>query len=369
MTRLYVHAPTPPFPRIAGPIGGTVSRRDWSLSQDSFADVSVSGRDLDEVWIRPGMCWLLDDSNLGERPWAGFVESQQLPLNADSVRVELMGPKRALLSIEMAVRLPVNTSRAYAVKQALDAAQTRHGGIFPGIIDPVEGPAVLLDVRGETISDFIDTLHDEIRGGEWRERVEVIGDGAELRFYLDFGLVQQPTNIILERGDLVEGLITRKRVPGSVAVLGESSGFESREGATTSYESGSSAAEPPTGRTPPLSAVATEVLRERAIGPASVFHQVVISERSAGDIAGLTAQHHEEALRHLDEVLLVVDMTRASTQRIVLGDIIRLVVPDWAAPLNLAVDERLHVIGTTVNAAAGQRELRCLVQRLGADRG
>lgn len=370
-TRCYVHSSVPPFQRIAGPIFVSSPDRTWGLSEPSQARITVAGADINEEWIRPGMCWVVDDSSLGEPIWAGFVSSQVIPLTADNLDIELIGPKKAMLEIEFAVRLPINATRAYVIRQAIEAAQVRHGGILPGNIDATEGAAVPMDVRGETISDFIDTLHDETGLAEWRERVEPLYGGDELVFYLDFGKLQRKTDIVLGRRDLVDGLFVRERVPASLTLMGSNVGFEQRESATVALESGTSAGEPTAGTLSILDASSRDKITERNIGPASARHVTVISERigqlitsgeagrGAVDLSELARQKHVDELRRMDEVLLTVDMTRTSTQRVRLGDVIRLDVPDWGSPITTPLYLNLHVIKTEINSDSGERRLEC----------
>ena len=360
-TRCYIHNPVPPFVRIAGPIYVSSSFRNLGLSNDSSASVVVSGADILEEWIRPGMCWVIDDSDLGEPIWAGFVNVQPIPLFSDQLTIQLIGPKKAMLEIELAVRLPINSTRAYAVSQAMEAAQIRHGGIYPGDIDPTEGVAEPIDVRGETISDFINTLHDETGTAEWRERVESLYGGDELIFYLDFGKLQHPTDIVLGRRDLSDGFFTRERIPSSLTLVGSNIGFEQRATSTVALESGTVAGEPTAGTLSPLDADTRKKISERVIGPASSYHVTQISERINGDLAEFSRQRHIELLQKMDEVLLTLDMTRTNTQAVRLGDIIRLQVQNWGGSLNIDVNLKLHVVQTDINANAGERTLECRV--------
>jgi len=187
-TEISVHNPIPPFIRIAGPIPFSNLSREIGLSLDSHAEFSVSSEDIDQSWIRPGMCWSIKQT--GEDLWAGFISSQSIPFRARDIPISLVGPKQALLSVELAVRLPVRVSRGFAIQQALLAAQSQNIGIFPGLIDQ-EGAAIPLEVRGETISNFIDTVKEAAAGSDWRERV--YAEGNTLKFVLDFGLLQRET--------------------------------------------------------------------------------------------------------------------------------------------------------------------------------
>ncbi len=304
------------------------------------------------------MCWVVDDSALGEPIWAGFVNEQAIPLNADQIDIDLIGPKRALLEVEMAVRLPVNSTRAYAVATALESAQIRHGGIQPGEIDATDGVAVPLEARGETVSDFINTLKTET-GGDWRERVEPLAGGGELVFYIDFGTLKRSTGITLSRRDLVDGLFTRERVPASLTFLSSAAGFEEREAAVASIETGATGEQGDTLAV--LDAQIRDKLQERLIGPGAAFHSTQISERVSGDLASYGRIRHKEILDRMDEVLLTVDMSRSNPQAVRLGDVFRLDVQDWGAPLSITLDVKLHVFNTEINADAGTRVLECRV--------
>jgi len=355
--RLYVHEPKPPYTLIAGPIRAASIDRRYGLSEDSSADIGVAVGDMQIAWMRPGMCWRIDESTIGEPPWAGFVAAQDIPLAPEEVSLSLTGPKRALLSIELAVRFPGRVSPSYAIEQALIAAHTKHGGIFPGDIDPTQGTATEIDVRGETISDFIDTMREEAPGYEYRERCIVEDDGERLRFLLDFGPLQRPTNIVLHRNDLANGLYHRERITSGVTVLGSAIGFEGRESATTSAEGSTSASEPAAGAFSPLSAVASDLMNERAIGPAAQRHEIFISERVENDVLQVAELRHEELLRNVDEVFLQLDATKASVRRLQLGDIVRLEVPSWGSPLGFPVSVNIHVRHITPQSSLSRRDI------------
>ena len=358
-SRCYIHSGKPPFQRIAGPIfASTISRR-WGLSDPTSSRLTVAGDNIFEGWIRPGMVWFIDDSDYGEVPWAGFVAPQSVPLNADSLDINLIGPKKALLEIELAVKLPIYASKAYAVQRVIEAAQTRHGAIHPGIIDASSGAAIPMDVRGETISDFINTLTNETGNSEWRERVEIVSGGEELKFYLDFGTLKHPTNIRLGRSDLVDGLFIRSRVPTSLTLLGESFGFEERVAATVSSNPASLPAEP-SPQTISITEIDSESLRDIiSVGPGSQYHITQISERLSGDLQEVARQRHQELMDHVEEFILTVDMTRISPQKLRLGDVFHLDIPDWGKPLNRSVSVDLHLYLTEIDSERGERKLYC----------
>ena len=370
-TRAFVHLPTPPFQRLEGPISVSVPRRAAGLSENSNARFTVATSDIKESWIRPGMCWVIDDSDLGEPVWAGFVAPQAIPLFADFIDIELLGPKKAMLEIELAIRLPINATRSFAMKQVMEAAQLRHGGMSPGRIDAGEGAAFPIDVRGETVSDFIDTLHDELGSAEWLERVEPLYDGNELVFYMDFGPIRNPTGITLGKRDLVDGLFVRERVPASLTLLGSSGqGFSQRVAASSATATGTTASEPSQGPLTELTVQIKEKIAERNIGPGAARHITEISERIGENLSGsaregigsvaladVARQRHMDHLQRMDEVILTVDMTRTATQGIRLGDVFHLDVPDWGGGLNIPINLDLHVARTEITSENGERPL------------
>src|SRR3990167_5878827 len=168
----YVHAPRPPYTRLVGPFRIGAITHSYGLSEPSSCEITLSPGDLQFDWLLPGMCWSVEQLTIGEPLWAGFVgDTMDIPYQPDAITIPLIGPKQALLSMEMAVRLPVPTGRGFAVQRALEAAQQMDIGMDVGIIEQ-EGAPVNLEVRGETVSEFIDTVRDASAGADWRERVE-----------------------------------------------------------------------------------------------------------------------------------------------------------------------------------------------------
>jgi hypothetical protein len=352
MTLAYVHSPEPPFARRAGPIGVANIERDTGLSVDSFANLVVSAVDVQEAWLRPGMCWSVEQSEIGEPLWAGFVEEEELAYRAGSVRVPLKGPKVGLLSIEMAVRLPLQVSKGDAVKQALLQAQAQNRGVFPGIIEE-GGPAGELDVRGETISNFIETVKEQAAGADWRERVEF--DGTQLIFYLDFGALRHYTNLTIRPDDISDGVFTRKAFVASVTQMAQAPGFETRAAFSTAGRSQLSD-QPPDGTNQPLTAQVIDLMASRDIGPAAARHVVEISERQGPNrMSDFTAHRHVELLQGVDEIDLVLDATRPTPRAILVGDVVTLEVPDWACGLGL--HQAMHVRRITPDAQGGKRKI------------
>lgn len=352
-TRAYVHSPTAPFTRIAGPIAVSFIERQTGLSVNSFANLNVAFGDIQLQWLRNGMCWAIEQEDIGEVLWAGFVDVEQLPMDAESVPIRLVGPKEGLLSVEWAVRLPGRVSAGFAVREALVSVQTRGGGIRPGEIEEV-GPAIQIDARAETVSQFIDTIKEQ-GPFDWRERI--VQRDNELDFVLDFGLLQKRTNIVLSRNEIVTGIFSRSRVPASFTELGSASSFAERPAATVAGGARQTrAAEPTDGIFSPQNEVVAELLRNRDIGPGAVKHLVEVSERVAGgDIEVLAQQRHEEALRDVDEILLTLDGTKADAQRVQLGDVVKIDVPSWLPSFD--VNANVHVRHITPEDTTGERDV------------
>jgi len=349
-TFLFVHSPIAPFPRIAGPIPFSNLDRTIGLSIDSFANFSVAGEDLEEEWLRPGMCWAIEQT--GEELWAGFVDSQPIPFQADQIDINLVGPKRGLLSIELAIKLPIPVSRGFAVRQALLAAQSENVGMYPGEIEH-EGAAVILDVRGETISDFIETVKEAAAGADWREAV--IARGNELAFSLDFGQLKRNTNITIGREAVLDGLFTRQPIVSSVTVLGQGAGFEARQATSTIGSGGRTALEATDSSHRPLEGSIVDALVARDIGPAAGRHRIEISERFDQSLGEHAQERHLELLREAEEITLLLDGGRADVRRIRLGDVISLNIPNWA--LDLSINSRMHVREIHSDEPGGTREL------------
>ena len=349
-TEIFVHNPIPPFIRIAGPIPFTNLSREIGLSLDSNTRFSASSANLDQTWLRSGMCWSIEQT--GEEIWAGFIGTQTINFQATDVEISLVGPKRALLSVELAVRLPIPVSRGFAIQQALQAAQSQNIGIYPGEIDQ-EGSAIPIDVRGETISDFIDTIKEAAAGADWRERV--YAEGNTLKFTLDFGMLQRATNITIGPEAIVEGSFIRKPIVASVTMLGEAIGFEQRRAASTAGQRSQVALEAPDSILHPLGAAADELLTARNIGPAATRHIIEISERFEKDLEEHAQERHLELLQDSDEFSLTLDNTRPDVRRIQLGDIIRLRIPNWT--MDIAIDNKVHVREIRPDEPAGRREI------------
>src|SRR3990167_3409071 len=355
----YVHAPKPPYQRISGGIGISGVRRDYGLSSASRASFTVAAEDVLEAWLRPGMCWALEHPEIGEPLWAGFIATETLAFRASDVAIDLLGPKEALLSSEIAIRLPERVSLDFAIKEILLAVQSRLEIVmFPGEIDQVEGAAINLDVRAETASDYIDTLRDAVAGLDWRERV--VMNNNQLRFFLDFGVLRCETNIVLQDNDIVDGLLKRERLPTSFTSLSQAPSFAERRAVTTTVRGSRIAPEPADGALLPIGEPLASLLRERDIGPAAGRHAIEISERISNSGIGYHAtERHLELLGNVDEFTLTLDGTKTRPQQVQLGDVVSLQVADWA--LGAGVNSRIHIRNIEPQDEAGKRTVTAQV--------
>ena len=350
-TLLYPHAPRPPFEQLGGPLRPQSISRSYGLSEDGSASAVISLNDVDDLaWILPGSCWRIDQSDLGEPVWAGFMPQEDLPMDADTFTLALQGPKEALLSIEMAIDLPLRASPPFAARQAIVSAQSRRPGMLSGSIDR-GGTAVEIQARAETVSKFIDSLRSFDPTYDWRERIEF--RDRYLSFYLDFGILQNPTTHVIVRDHIVAGRFTRTRPVGSLTVLGASDRFRKRSRATVAVA----------GMVPALSEDPTrtilrprvDVLAARNIGPAASRHISEVQERVTSDVPGFAAARYEELLREVDTLLLTLDGTKAGGQTPQLGDIVRVSVPDWVP--GLQVDATVQIRHIAPRDEVGDRDM------------
>lgn len=349
----YVHNSRPPYERLAGPIYPNSADLEIGHSVQSNANMNISATDLTEAWIRPGVCWVLE-SLLGDDPWGGFVEEESLSFKPTTVSISLIGPKQALLEIEYGVRLPVPVTRGFAIKQILEVAQSLNIGVFPGIIEQ-EGAAVAIDVRGETLSGFIDSVK-EAAAVDWRERTLLNKEHNTVQFYIDFGILKKETDLVIENQDIVDGHneFTKKRAVSSLTVLGEAGSFADRNANVTGDRSrlGATASE----GVVPSDSELLDNLRQRDFGPAASRHRIEINERfGKGSVAEYISNRHAELLRSVDQITLTLDGTRTTGRSIKLGDVVRLNIIDWGLGMNL--DTKIHIVEIRPSPATGSKEV------------
>lgn len=343
MTLAYVHAPIPPFIRIAGPIGTVPGvTKTIGLSEDPDAAITVALADIDLDWIRPGMCWAIDQSDIGEDLWAGFVAPQRIPFRADRMAVQFIGAKEGLLSTELALQLSARVTRGFAVQEAIKAAAGKVGGILPGVIEQ-GGAAIEVEPRGETVSQFISSLRADSGDADWRERV--VADGNQLEFFLDFGTLEQRTNIVLRNIDLVTGYFVSDRLVVSLTEFGAGIGFSSRSASSVVAAQQRSALASPLADIQPASDVYSDLLAARDIGPAAVRHVSEVRDRVDEGITRFAPARHEGLLRGVDTYYLTLDGNIANARLPKLGDIVRLDVVDWVEGLDVEVDIHIRHIG------------------------
>lgn len=341
MSLVYVHSPMPPFVRIAGPVPTVPGiAKNIGLSEEPDAQITVAIGDLDATlsWIRPGMCWVIDQADIGEDLWGGFVSPQQIPMGADSLTVSLVGAKEGLLSTELTLQLPARTTRGFAVRAAINAAAGKVGGVLPGIIEQ-SGAAIEVEPRGETVSAFISTLRSDSGTADWRERVTVSDN--QLKFFIDFGTLERRTDIVLRRDDLVAGNFTSNPIIASLTEFGAGQDFSSRAASSVVAAQARSALTSPLANIQPGSQKYIKLIAERDIGPAALRHLTEIRDRVDKGVTRFTPDRHEGLLRGVDEFLLTLDANKANARKLKLGDIVRLEVVDWVDGFDVSAD--IHI--------------------------
>lgn len=358
--KVYVHDPKPPYPRLHGPILPRVGSLSvvTGLSIDTKADLSLTASDVEYAWLRTGMCWVIDQSDIGEPPWAGFVAPEQIPMDAGVVPLSLIGPKEALLSVEMAVHLPLQETRGAAIRSAIELVQAQLPmNLFPGDMEQVGAP-VNIDVRGELVSNFIESMRDATCGCDWRERTVVKADST-VEFLLDFGMLQHHTSLVLTRDEIITASFTRKRAPVSLTQIGAAPGFAERDSATVAHTLGRVATR---GGSPNLVEAKPEVMahmHDRDIGPAAMVHVTEISERITTDLSVLAQERQMELLHSVDEFPMALDATKEQVQQLQLGDVVLIDVKDWFPGLDVMA--RVHVRRVEPDSEAGQKDILAAV--------
>lgn len=358
-TLVYVHEPIPPFARIAGPLFPESISVEHELSQSLEATMTFARSDVPRQWIEAGMCWVIDQTALGEEVVAGFVDVEEMPYRTDAVTVPLIGAKTALLEIPAAVRLPARLGAVQALRLLLESAQVRSSGIVAGTIEH-SSSAVAIDVRGETVSSFIDTVAENIASAHWRERVEVDASGR-LQFYFDFGDIRRETDIVLRNHEIIEGIFRRARVISGITEFGSTGGAFDQRAAGSSNIDLTASPSVHHDHLLPKSALVEESL-QRSIGPASRRHVFEISERLGGEtIHAFCEDRHIDLLRGVEEIFFTLDATILEARRVKLGDIVRLEVIDWYPGVN--VSAKVYVTSIEPSAETNERDIRAEVVR------
>ncbi len=370
--KAFYRGPTPPYPKLAGPINLTSQQRTFELSEPQRGSIEVSIEDIEPEWIRVGNCWSIE-SELGEDLWAGFSEEEEWEMDADSITIPLLGPLLGLLSIEINQAIPSRGAAGFTISKLIEAAQaTAAQGLTVGSVE--NGVLVDLTFGGETVADAIQILRDQTNF-YFREQAVELMDGSGIEFKIDFGILRNPTSIILTRNEIVAGVFIRGRYPVTLSLLGPSSTFDGRAVSTVQGDSSSSI---PTRSTQPLPGV---VFREKGvsptdgfplvnpvqlsnIGPAATTHASVIEDRFAGDLAGSAEQRYFDLLKGINEILITLDSTIPKGRQPKLGDLVGVEVSRWARSFSVfVVDAHVHAIEP--HEEDGSRDLVLALHPLG----
>ncbi len=349
---VYVHEPVAPFQRVAGAIGVSGVQKNRGLSQDSSASFTVASNQVELSWLQPGMCWLLDQTHIGEEIWAGFVAPQVVPLDAPEIPVQLIGPKQALLQQPLVSVTPRVIAVVSAVKVALQTAQAQGSPMLEGTFNDV-GLAFELTISGETASQFISSMQ-QISKADYLVNVEQTKSG--LSFTLDFGIIEDHTGVVLTRDDIVAGEFVAQRIPSTMTAFGAAEVFSERERVTLSPDNSAIGS----GQQTVLQADSRygRLITERAIGPGAIIHVNQVDDRFREGFAQIALQRHESMLRQVEQFLFTL-RDNANTRKVKVGDVITLSVKKWfqGKTVDLDVESEVHVRSITPDDATGLRDV------------
>ena len=332
--KAFYRGAQPPFPKLEGPINLTSQTRSYELSHPQSAEIEVALEDVEIDWVRAGNCWSIE-SEFGVDIWAGFVEEEEWELDAEGVRIPLLGPLRGLLEVEVSPSFSTRGAAGFIVQSLIEAAQAfRASGIQPGII--TQGSLLEFTIGGETVADAIESIKAST-DLDYRERVRETSEGG-LEFFLDFGDLRRSTNILLTRREIVAGVFTRGRFPGGLTVLGPGASFDEREAVTVVGSDRAAFSD----QTIPFSTGNVLELRDADIGPAAIRHVAVVDDRLS-NLQSSTEQRYFDLLQGVQEILVTVDLTLGGAPK--LGDVVGLRVHNWAGAFNIDVDDaHVHAV-------------------------
>ncbi len=372
--KAFYRGPSPPYPKLVGPINLTSQSRTFELSEPQRGEIEVAIEDIEPAWIRAGNCWSIE-SELGEDLWAGFSEEEEWELDADSITIPLVGPLLGLLSVEISAAIPSRGAAGFTISKLIEAAQAVSAqGLVLGNVE--NGVLVDLTFGGETVADAIQILRDQTNF-YYRERAVELIDGSGIEFKIDFGSLKNPTPIILTRNEIIAGLFIRGRYPVTLSLLGPSATFEGRSVSTVTGGEGTA----PTRSAQPLSGVLLKQrdeaggigptdgalfnpVEESAIGPAATTHVSVIEDRFAGELAGSAEQRYFDLLKGVNEIFVTLDSTLAKGREPKLGDLVGVQVNRWAQAFRIQVIDA-HVHAIEPHEEDGSRDLVLAVHPLG----
>ena len=311
---VFVVSPEPPFSLLAGPLAPQAQRRQYALSTWQSGELTVAASEISDVtWLSVGMCWLVL-SERGQPPWAGFVAPGDLPYQASTVTVRLVGPGEALLGAAAAPRLAAGRRAVrQVVLEALLGSQVL--GVSPGTLS--SSASVEVNSEMETVQQFIESVAER-SGSDWLE--ETTFDGDRVGFRLHVGEIVHERQLVIGGEEIQSGVIRSRPVVDQVEVQARATGAVST----------AERPEPTASR-----------VRSFAIGPAASRVLRLVEHRASGFVAEQATAKYLSAARAAQEIAATLDLTSSGVQALRVGDLVRLQVADW---LNgKAVDELVHV--------------------------
>ena len=348
---VYVHSPVPPFEVVSGAILSAGVQRRHGLSAPSAVSFSVASVDVDISWLSPGACWSVRQPEFdGAGFWAGFLLEPTIPKGAGTIPISLAGPKEALLAVEFTSPPLGQSSRANAVRQALEAAQAQGSPMLLGLSDD-SGAPLRLEARADTVSGFIDATMDAASGIDWLERSVERELGGGVDFYLDVGKLRSPTDIVLGDHEIIEGVYIRKRGIGRLSAFGGGVTMSARARASVPGDARTSS---PRAGVSPATGAQTTLLGLRTVGPASTRDVVEVRERVDDNLRAYAEERFAWLLQGVEEITCSLDMDSAAVQRVALGQVVRISSADWQGQ-HLEAD--VHVRRMQFDERSGKKDI------------
>ena len=358
--RAIVREPQPPFGVVAGPIDIVAQDRFYASSELQQGSVEIAVDDMSLEWARVGMCWEIE-SALAEPTWAGFVSEESWEYGAASITIPLAGPISSLLQVKMPESPTTLRPIGYFMALAIQAAQDqRPTGLSVGDIDL--GEVVDIEVSQEVAADFIWNIR-QLSDRDFLERA-VIDKNGDLKFFVDYGYLDNPTPTVLGSKEIVAGVFRRVRAVQSLTVVGGGGPISRRHATTVTVEGGllqdpeirrkTFAGEPIiTGGSTLISPLSTE----RDIGPGgSGIAQVELAERIDVTTPETALHMFSQAQRDIEEIFLTLDTSFPSVRDIRVGDRLIVEVKNWTGDL-LGVDAKVQVLEVHPHEEDGTKDV------------
>lgn len=358
--RAIVRDPIPPFRVIAGPIDIVSQSRFYASSELQEGSVEIATSDMSLEWARVGICWQIE-SDLAEPPWAGFVAEESWEYGAPSIVLPLSGPITALLQVKMPESPSTLKPIGHFIQLAIEAGQVkRPTGLFVGNIDM--GEIIDIEVSQEVAADFIWNMR-ELSDRDFLERA-VIDENGDLKFFVDYGYLNNTTPTVLGTKEIVAGIFRRARAVQSLTVIGGGGPIIERHASTVTEKAGQldspeirrsisgggiifAPPPPPNVFVPPT----------RDIGPGGEGVPLVeLDERIDVSTPETALGIFSQLQRNINEIFLTLDTSFASVRDIRVGNRLAIDVKNWTGGL-LGVDARVQVLEVHPHEEDGTKDV------------